>query len=73
MTDEATTPAIPAPAVKPGWKTTEFYLSLAALLLGALYASGLMSDAGTTAKLAGLAASTLGALGYTVSRSLLKA
>lgn len=58
---------------KPGYKTTEFWLSFAAVLLGALFASGVMSDGGTAAKIAGLAASLLGALGYTVSRTQLKA
>ena len=58
---------------KPGYKTTEFWLSLAAILLGALFASGAISDGGTVAKVAGLASSVLGALGYTVSRTQLKA
>ncbi len=68
MTDLATTPA-----VKPGWKTTEFALSTLAMLLGQIYASGVMSDGGTAAKIAGLAVSLLAALGYTVSRGIAKA
>jgi hypothetical protein len=68
MTD--TTTAI---VLKPGYKTTEFWLSLAAMVLGAIYSSGAISDSGTAAKIAGLAASVLGALGYAVSRGLAKA
>jgi hypothetical protein len=55
-----------------GYKSTEFWLSLAAMILGALMASGII-EAGTTAdKLVGLGASLLGALGYTVSRTMVK-
>jgi hypothetical protein len=58
---------------KAGWKTTEFYCSLAAMLIGALYASGIISAGGTADRITGLAAAVLSALGYTVSRSLVKA
>lgn len=59
--------------VKKGYQTSEFYFSAVALLIGVLYASGVIS-AGTTAdKIAGLACSLLATLGYTVSRSALKA
>ena len=30
--------------MKPGWKTTEFYLSLSAMALTAMFASGLIGD-----------------------------
>ena len=69
MADTTSTPT----AHKPGFRTSEFWLSLAAVLLGALFASGVLADGGTAAKIAGLAASLLGALGYTVSRTQLKA
>lgn len=63
----ATTPA------KPGYLTTEFWLKVAALVLTALYASGVIPTAGTAATVVAIAATMLGALGYTVSRTLLKA
>lgn len=59
-------------ATKPGYKTTEFYLSLAATILSALFASGVISDGGTAAKIAGLAAAALTAAGYTVARAVVK-
>jgi len=57
---------------KPGWKTTEFWLSLSAVLLSALYASGAMTNS-TMLAVAGVAASVLTALGYAVSRGMAKA
>lgn len=65
------TPAAPA-TVKPGWRTTEFYLSAAAALLGILYASGIVTTGGAIDKIAGLAATLLAALGYTVARGRVK-
>lgn len=73
MTDE-TTPATPPttpPTVKPGWKTTEFYLSLLATLLTALFASGVLTSS-TALAIAGMAATVLTALGYKVTRTLIK-
>jgi hypothetical protein len=63
----------PAP-VKPGYKTTEFWLSLLAILVGAVIASGVISPdgTGTAAKIVGGLVTLLGALGYTVQRTTLK-
>lgn len=58
--------------MKPGWKTSEFWLSTVAMLLGQAYASGAIADGGTASKIAGLAVSVLAALGYTVSRGMAK-
>lgn len=58
---------------KPGYRTTEFWLSVASSVLGALFASGVLSDGSTAAKIAGLAAAALGAAGYSVSRAVVKA
>jgi hypothetical protein len=68
MTDAAT-----QTAVTPGWKTSEFWMKLAALLLTALYASGVIPTSGVGAQVAAIAATILGAVGYTVGRSLVKA
>lgn len=58
--------------VKPGYKTTEFWLATAAMILGALFASGVISEGSQADKILGLAASILGTLGYQVSRGLAK-
>lgn len=58
--------------VKPGYKTTEFWLKLAALLLSTLFASGVMTS-NTVLAVAGVAASILTALGYAVTRAMVKA
>jgi len=54
-----------------GWKTTEFWLKLAAILLTTLLASGAITNDRVLA-VAGMAAAMLGALGYTVSRTQVK-
>lgn len=60
-------------AKKPGYKTTEFWLSTAAVLIGALLASGLVTEGSAIDKIAGLAVTVLATLGYTVSRAKAKA
>ncbi len=57
----------------PGWKTSEFWLRLAALILTAMYASNVIPTSGQAAQLAAMGATLLGELGYTVGRSLVKA
>ena len=57
---------------KPGYKTTEFYLSLLAIICGAILTSGIVSDTGTVAKIVGGVLSVLAALGYTASRTVVK-
>ncbi|HEY5933413.1 MAG TPA: hypothetical protein VIU61_02185 [Kofleriaceae bacterium] len=56
---------------KPGAKTSEFWLSLLAVGIGAATAGGLFGD-GTALKIAGVASAMLGSLGYTWSRTTLK-
>jgi hypothetical protein len=69
MTD--TTVPVPVP-VKPGYLTSEFWLKIAAIVLTALFASGVIPTTGTAATIAAIAATMLGALGYAVSRTLVK-
>lgn len=57
---------------KPGYKTTEFWLSLAAILVGAAFASNVFPAESGGEKILGLAATVLTTLGYTVSRTLVK-
>ena len=62
--------------VKPGYKTTEFWLSLLATLLGFVLASGAMDTVSSdswVAKIVGGAVAALAALGYTAGRAKVKA
>lgn len=58
--------------MKPGYKTTEFWLTLLVTVLGAAMASGLIPEGGLWAKVVGAAMSVLGALGYQASRTFAK-
>jgi hypothetical protein len=67
-----TQPVPPPPApVKPGWKTSEFWFSLGAVALSAVYASGALTNT-TALAIAGIAATALTTLGYKVSRTMVK-
>ena len=60
---------------KPGYKTTEFWLSLLATLLGFLLASGVMDsvpEESWIAKLVGGVVAVLATLGYSASRAKVK-
>ncbi len=70
MADATNTPVAPAPT--PGWKTTEFWLSFVAVLVSALMASDAIPSYTIGYKVLTIAATILTALGYTVSRTLLK-
>tara|TARA_B100000029_G_scaffold119127_1_gene112235 strand:+ start:1503 stop:1718 length:216 start_codon:yes stop_codon:yes gene_type:complete len=58
--------------MKKGVKTSEFYICLVVLALGALMQSGVISDGGNVAKITGGAMEVLAALGYTWSRATIK-
>ena len=57
---------------KPGWKTSEFWLSLIAVICGALVAGDVVTESSTIGKAVGAVISVLGALGYTASRTAVK-
>lgn len=57
---------------KAGYKSTEFWLSLVAVLVGAVASSGLVESSEFATKIVGLITATLVALGYTGSRLTLK-
>ena len=66
----------PTPDPKPGWKTSEFWLSTASMALGATFASGVFEGADENSlvmRAVGAAMTVLGALGYTVARAKAKA
>lgn len=57
---------------KPGYKTTEFWLSVAASLVGFAFAANIFPSESAGEKFLGLAAMVLASLGYSVSRSIVK-
>ena len=58
--------------MKPGYKTTEFWLSLAAAVLGATLASGVLPAGSVWLKICGVGAMALASLGYSLSRGAAK-
>ena len=55
---------------KPGYKTSEFWLTIAAVLVAAVLSSGLENPA--VLKIAGIVGSVLAAMGYTYNRTKAK-
>ena len=58
---------------KPGYKTTEFWFSVVAAIVGLLFAAGVVPTGSTFEQVLSLVATILAALGYTVSRAIAKA
>ncbi len=58
--------------MKSGYKTTEFWLTAIASVLGLLFASGVISDGSQVDKILGMASTVLSGCGYSVSRGLAK-
>jgi hypothetical protein len=71
-TTELTATEATTTEVKPGWKTTEFWLSAIVTLAGLVVASGAFSDTSSVAKAVSLIVSGLATLGYTTSRTTAK-
>ena len=65
-------PVVSETVKKPGYKSTEFYLSLAAIVVGAVASSGILEGSDGLTKVVGLIMAALVALGYTGSRLTLK-
>ena len=57
---------------KPGFKTTEFWISLAAVIVGSVVASGVIPADSVWERIVGLAIAGLAALGDTGARLTLK-
>lgn len=57
---------------KPGYKTSEFWLSLAATILGVLMTSGVIATGSIYDHAVGAAVTLLAALGYTYNRTQAK-
>ena len=60
--------------VKPGWKTTEFWITVIVAVGSLLWGAGILDPEGigTANKVFGLIVSGLSAGGYTISRGLVK-
>ena len=58
--------------VKPGYQTTEFWLTAGATVVGLVIASGMVPDTGMWPKIVALVVSAFAAMGYTVSRTAVK-
>ena len=59
--------------MKPGYKTTEFWLSAAAAIVGLVAASGIFPAEGEIGKIVGMAVMVMASLGYSQSRGQAKA
>ena len=75
MTDDKPIPFAPVekPVEKPGFKTSEFWLVAATVLVGLLIGSGAIPAESVWAKALGFIASALASMGYSYSRAKVKA
>lgn len=58
--------------MKPGYRTTEFWLSFALAFLGALMATGALPEDSIAYRIAGAALAAASAVGYSVARGSAK-
>jgi len=70
MQDSDPTPV--SPVIKPGWQSSEFYLHLAAIIVGSVLASGAVANTPTALRIVSIIAAVLSALGYSYGRVQLK-
>lgn len=59
--------------MKPGYKTSEFWITILLFVLSAVWGSGLIGAGTTTDHVFAFIAATAGQLGYTLSRGIAKA
>jgi len=71
LNDPGVMPEDTAPS-KPGWKTTEFWLSLVAVVVAFVQSQSLFSENSTWAEGLAVLATILASLGYTASRTIIK-
>jgi|6_EtaG_2_1085325.scaffolds.fasta_scaffold00158_15 UDP-N-acetylmuramyl pentapeptide phosphotransferase/UDP-N-acetylglucosamine-1-phosphate transferase len=69
---QLTVPVVNEAVKKPGYKSTEFYMSMLAVIVGAVASSGILEGSDGLTKVVGLVMAALVALGYTGSRLTLK-
>ena len=61
----------PAPAAEPGWQTTEFWATLATMLVSFLASAGVFTQADVV-RLGGLITAAAAIVGYAISRGIRK-
>ena len=61
------------PETKPGWKTSEFWISIIATIAGLVLMSGVAEDGGIVSTICGAVLTLAAQLGYTGARTLAKA
>jgi hypothetical protein len=66
------TPALPPAAAKPGYKTSEFWFTVASSLVGLLMASGVIRTGSSWDQIIGLIATVLTTMGYQAARTAAK-
>lgn len=69
---ETVSKTVETTGAKPGYKTTEFWMSTVAMICGVLLASGAIVEGSMTAQIVGGVMSVLTTLGYTASRGKAK-
>jgi len=57
---------------RPGYKTTEFWMSVLAAVAGMVVSSGVFREGSEVERVVGQVAAILAAMGYTLSRTLVK-
>lgn len=73
LQENETAKVVEAPAdVKPGYKTTEFWMTCVATIVGLILVSGAVQEGGLAAQIVGGVAAVLAQLGYTASRTKVK-
>jgi len=63
---------LPVEPAKPGYKTTEFWLSLTAILVSSLVGAGVFPAGSIALSIATVAGATLTSLGYSAARTKAK-
>lgn len=58
--------------MKPGYKTTEFWMAFITTIAGAILTSGMVAEGSNTAKICGTIMSVVASLGYGQQRMALK-
>lgn len=58
--------------MQPGYKTSEWWLALAAMVIGTLIVSGLIGETSALGKTLAFASSVLASIGYSYSRGMAK-
>lgn len=63
--------ALPPPSAEPGWQTTEFWVTLATMLVSFLASAGVL-DSAASVRLGGLITGAAAIVGYALARGIRK-